>query len=91
MKGVVTTENVDKYRDRIKIGDTVYLETSETVGALHKRMYRVKRRKAKVVYKSRHILLVQDEAGKVLSTTYRELLILKEDRKRHEQRAKESR
>lgn len=91
MKGVVTTENVDKYRDRIKIGDTVYLETSETVGALHKRMYRVKRRKAKVVYKSRHVLLVQDEAAKVLSTTYRELLILKEDRKRHEQRAKESR
>lgn len=91
MKGVITTENVDKYRDRIKIGDTVYLEISETVGALHKRMYRVKRRKAKVVYKSRHVLLVQDEAGKVLSTTYRELLILKEESKRHEQRARESR
>lgn len=88
MKRVITTADVDKYRDKIKIGDTVYLEISETAGALRKRMYKIERRKATVIYKSQHVLLAQDESGKVLSATYQELLVLEEAMKRHEQREK---
>lgn len=88
MKRVITTADVDKYRDKIKIGDTVYLKISETAGALRKRMYKIERRKATVIYKSQHVLLAQDESGKVLSATYQELLVLEEAMKRHEQREK---
>lgn len=88
MKRVIATADVDKYRDKIKIGDTVYLEISETAGALRKRMYKIERRKATVIYKSQHVLLAQDESGKVLSATYQELLVLEEAMKRHEQREK---
>lgn len=83
----LTTEDIEELKNRLRVGDSVWIETEEK-GEFYEDVRAVRRLiKVKVVKKYRNLVEISGSGIKRSTATYQEILmgILKKQKKEHEE------